>query len=133
MCWCSVEAVGESVRVSVEDTGEGVPEEELGQIFDRFYRVDPSRSRATGDGVGTDDCEAAGGGARGGYLGGGKAGRGEQVCVRGADGRGWRWELAHIPTAGDRLHAGVVTMGEVEIPHPVLREFRDRELVLPPP
>ena len=43
-----VEAVGESVRVSVEDTGEGVPEEELGQIFDRFYRVDPSRSRATG-------------------------------------------------------------------------------------
>ena len=44
----SVEAVGESVRVSVEDSGEGVPEEELGQIFDRFYRVDPSRSRATG-------------------------------------------------------------------------------------
>ena len=43
-----VEAVGESVRVSVEDTGEGVPEEELGQIFDRFYRVDQSRSRATG-------------------------------------------------------------------------------------
>ena len=44
----SVEAVGESVRVSVEDTGEGVPEEEVGQIFDRFYRVDPSRTRATG-------------------------------------------------------------------------------------
>ena len=77
----SVELVGESMRVSVEDTGEGVPEEELGQIFDRFYRVDPSRSRATGDGVGADDCEAVGGGAWGGYLGGGKAGRGEQVCV----------------------------------------------------
>ncbi len=44
----SVELVGESMRVSVEDTGEGVPEEELGEIFDRFYRVDPSRSRATG-------------------------------------------------------------------------------------
>ena len=44
----SVEAVGELVRVSVEDTGEGVPEEEVGQIFDRFYRVDPSRTRATG-------------------------------------------------------------------------------------
>ncbi len=43
-----VEAAGESVRVSVEDTGEGVPEDEVGQIFDRFYRVDPSRSRATG-------------------------------------------------------------------------------------
>ncbi len=44
----SVVAVGESVRVSVEDTGEGVPEEEASVIFDRFYRVDPSRSRATG-------------------------------------------------------------------------------------
>ena len=44
----SVTAEGDSVQVSVDDTGEGVPEEELGQIFDRFYRVDPSRSRATG-------------------------------------------------------------------------------------
>ncbi len=43
-----VEAAGESVRVSVSDTGEGMPEEERGRIFDRFYRVDPSRSRATG-------------------------------------------------------------------------------------
>ena len=44
----SMEVTGELVRVLVEDTGEGVPDEELGQIFDRFYRVDPSRSRATG-------------------------------------------------------------------------------------
>ena len=44
----SLEEAGESVRVSVEDTGEGVPEEEVAEIFDRFYRVDPSRSRATG-------------------------------------------------------------------------------------
>ena len=44
----SVAAAGDLVRVSVEDTGEGLPEEELTQVFDRFYRVDPSRSRATG-------------------------------------------------------------------------------------
>ena len=33
------------------DTGEGLTAEELPRVFDRFYRVDPSRTRNTG-GVG---------------------------------------------------------------------------------
>ena len=34
--------------VKIEDTGVGIPEEEQGLIFDRFYRVDKARSRETG-------------------------------------------------------------------------------------
>lgn len=40
--------MGDSVTLSVEDTGVGIPEEDRGKIFDRFYRVDKARSRAAG-------------------------------------------------------------------------------------
>jgi two-component system sensor histidine kinase BaeS len=39
---------GGSVRVAVEDTGEGIAAEDLPHVFDRFYQADPARDRRTG-------------------------------------------------------------------------------------
>jgi two-component system, OmpR family, sensor histidine kinase SenX3 len=44
----AAERVGDDITIRVTDAGVGIPAKEVGRIFERFYRVDPARSRNTG-------------------------------------------------------------------------------------
>ncbi|WML37513.1 ATP-binding protein [Clostridium sp. OS1-26] len=41
-------AKADSVKITIEDSGIGIPEEEIPNLFNRFYRVDKARSKKTG-------------------------------------------------------------------------------------
>jgi signal transduction histidine kinase len=49
----ALESYPDEIQLTIRDTGIGIPEEDLPQIFDRFYRVDKSRNVAIkGSGLG---------------------------------------------------------------------------------
>ena len=57
----SAEPTPEGVRISVEDSGAGIPADHLPRIFDRFYKVDVSRTGTTlpsGSGLGLSIVQA---------------------------------------------------------------------------
>lgn len=55
---CAIEKEGASVRLSVSDAGDGVPEASLPLLTEAFYMVDKSRARKeNGAGVGLTLCQ----------------------------------------------------------------------------
>jgi signal transduction histidine kinase len=47
--------------LNVSDTGEGIPPESVGRVFDRFYQVDKARQRygeKRGSGLGLSICQS---------------------------------------------------------------------------
>ncbi len=50
---------GADIRIRVEDSGPGIPDEHLQHVFDRFYKVDQARAAgATGSGLGLSIVKA---------------------------------------------------------------------------
>jgi len=47
-----VRRVNGSIEISVSDTGSGIDSDDLDHLFERFYRGDPARGRASGTGLG---------------------------------------------------------------------------------
>jgi two-component system, OmpR family, sensor histidine kinase SenX3 len=83
-------------ELSVTDQGIGIPDRDLERIFERFYRVDPARSRATGGtGLGLAIVKHV------------MAAHNGKVTVRSAEGAGSTFTL-FLPLRGEQLGNGAV-------------------------
>jgi two-component system sensor histidine kinase SenX3 len=87
-------------EVSVTDQGIGIPDRDLERIFERFYRVDPARSRATGGtGLGLAIVKHV------------MAAHNGKVTVRSAEGAGSTFTL-FLPLRGEQVGTGAALIPE---------------------
>lgn len=56
--WVYLASGKQYAEVKIRDTGTGIPLEDQEKIFNRFYRLDPSRSRTKGYGLGLAICKS---------------------------------------------------------------------------
>jgi signal transduction histidine kinase len=78
----SVRCVDSGIQLHVADRGEGIPSAALPHLFDRFYRVDTSRSRQSGGaGLGLAICKAIVDRSRGNIQINSEPGNGTEVIV----------------------------------------------------
>jgi len=86
---------GDLIEIAVTDQGIGISEKDKERVFERFYRVDPARSRATGGtGLGLAIVKHV------------AASHGGEVTVWSSEGQGSTFTL-RLPEAGaarDRAH-----------------------------
>ncbi|MDN5842187.1 MAG: ATP-binding protein [Alcaligenaceae bacterium] len=78
--WIELQADGENIRISVEDSAPGVPEALLPRLFERMFRVEASRSREHGG-----------------------AGLGLAICQRIVEAHGGTITAEHSPLGGVRM------------------------------
>ncbi len=77
-----VRAVDGAAEVSVADTGSGIAEENLGRIFERFYRVEGGRSEDDGSGIGLYLCQQIARNHSGTIMAESAPGRGSRFILR---------------------------------------------------
>lgn len=89
-------SAGATVEIDVRDSGIGIPARDLERVFERFYRVDPARSRQTGGtGLGLSIVRHV------------ASNHGGDVRVASREGEGSTFTL-RLPSASAGAHAGEV-------------------------